>query len=50
MLDDMELTIIHELIHLKLTSLPHSEATRGNEEQAVVGISESLFAIEHQKK
>ena len=26
MLDDMELTIIHELVHLKLTSLPHSEA------------------------
>jgi hypothetical protein len=50
MLDDMELTIIHELIHLKLTSLPHSEASRGSEEQAVVGISESLFALEHQTK
>ena len=31
MLDDMELTIIHELVHLKLTSLPHSEASRGRE-------------------
>ena len=49
MLDDMELTIIHELVHLKLTSLPHSEASRGNEEQAVNGISEALFALEHQK-
>ncbi len=50
MLDDMEMTIIHELVHLKLTSLPHSEASRGSEEQAVNGISEALFALEHQKK
>ena len=50
MLDDMELTIIHELVHLKLTSLPHSEASRGSEEQAVNGISEALFALEHQKR
>jgi hypothetical protein len=50
MLDDMELTIIHELVHLKLTSLPHSEASRGSEEQAVNGISEALFALEHQKQ
>jgi hypothetical protein len=47
MLDDVELTIIHELVHLKLTSLPHSEASRGSEEQAVNGISEALFALEH---
>ncbi len=50
MLDDMELTIIHELVHLKLTSLPHSEASRGSEEQAVNGISEALFALEHQNR
>jgi hypothetical protein len=50
MLDDMEMTIIHELVHLKLTSLPHSEASRGSEEQAVNGISEALFALEHEKK
>ncbi len=50
MLDDMEMTIIHELVHLKLTSLPHSEASRGSEEQAVNGISEALFALEHQKQ
>ncbi len=50
MLDDMELTIIHELIHLKLTSLPHSEASRGSEEEAVNGLSEALFALEHQKQ
>lgn len=47
MLDDMEMTIIHELVHLKLTPLPHSEASRGGEEQAVDGISEALFALEH---
>jgi hypothetical protein len=50
MLDDMEMTIIHELVHLKLTSLPHSEASRGSEEQAVNGVSEALFALEHQKQ
>ena len=50
MLDDMELTIIHELVHLKLTSLPHSEASRGSEEQAVNGISEALFTLEHSKR
>lgn len=49
MLDDMEMTIIHELVHLKLTPLPHSEASRGGEEEAVDGISEALFALEHQK-
>jgi hypothetical protein len=50
MLDDMELTIVHELVHLKLTSLPHSEASRGSEEQAVNGISEALFALDHRKQ
>ncbi len=50
MLDEMEMTIIHELVHLKLTSLPHSEASRGSEEQAVNGISEALFALAHQKQ
>ena len=50
MLDDMEMTIIHELVHLKLTSLPHSEASRGSEEKAVNGISEALFALEYTKK
>jgi hypothetical protein len=49
MLDDMEMTIIHELVHLKLTALPDSEASRGSEEQAVNGFSEALFALEHQK-
>ncbi|HEV2275477.1 MAG TPA: hypothetical protein VGR96_14995 [Acidobacteriaceae bacterium] len=47
MLDDMEFTIIHELVHLELTSLPHSEASRGSEEQAVNGIAGALFALEH---
>jgi hypothetical protein len=50
MLDDIEMTIIHELVHLRLTSLPHSEGNRGSEEQAVNGISEALFSLEHQKQ
>jgi hypothetical protein len=50
MLDDMELTIIHELIHLKLTSLPHSEASRGSEEQAPIVAAtrfRGVFTIAH---
>src|SRR5690349_1728026 len=35
MLDDMEFTVVHELIHLELSSLPRSEASRRDEEYAV---------------
>src|SRR5579864_5837521 len=28
MLDDMEFTVVHELVHLQLSSLPRSEASR----------------------
>lgn len=50
MLDDMGLTLIRELVHLKLTSLSHSEASRGSEEEAVNGLPDALFALAHQKK
>ena len=49
-LDDMELTIVHELVHLELTSLPRSEASRGNEEHAVNGIAEALLGLNREKQ
>jgi len=38
MLQDMELTIVHELVHLELAALPRSQASRSTEEHAVNGI------------
>ena len=49
MLNDMELTIVHELVHLELSSLPRSEASRSNEEHAVSQIAEALLRLDHQK-
>jgi len=45
MLDDMEFTIVHELIHLELASLPKSEASRSTEEHAVNRIAEALIKL-----
>ena len=44
MLDDMEFTIVHELVHLELASLPKSEASRSIEEFAVNRITDALLA------
>lgn len=46
MLDDMELTIVHELVHLDLSSLPRGQASRGSEERAVEGIAEAMLGLE----
>lgn len=43
---DMEFTIVHELVHLELASLPRSEASRGDEEVAVNQMAEALLALE----
>jgi len=48
-LDDMELTIVHELVHLELASLPRSEASRSTEEHAVNGIADALLALDRGK-
>ena len=45
MLDDMEFTIVHELVHLELASLPRSEASRSNEEHAVNRIADALLKL-----
>jgi hypothetical protein len=50
MLDDMELTVVHELVHLELTSLPRSEASRSGEEHAVNGIADALLGLDRRKQ
>jgi len=49
MLDDMELTIVHELVHLELASLPRKEASRSVEEHAVNGIADALLALDRKQ-
>jgi len=45
MLDDMEFTIVHELVHLHLSPLPRSEASRSTEEGVVNEIAETLIKL-----
>lgn len=49
MLADMELTVVHELIHLELSALPRSPASRREEEFAVNRIADALLEVERQK-
>src|SRR5689334_12718313 len=49
MLDDMEFTVVHELIHLELSSLPRSDASRRDEEYAVNQIADALLALDRHK-
>lgn len=46
MLQDMEFTVVHELIHLDLSSLPRSEASRRDEEFAVNRLAEALLNLD----
>ena len=48
-LDDMEFTVVHELIHLELSSLPRSEASRRVEEHAVNRIADALLNLDRNK-
>jgi hypothetical protein len=45
-LRDLEFTLVHELVHLELASLPRSEASRRTEEHAVNRIAEALLALD----
>jgi hypothetical protein len=45
-LNDLEFSIVHELIHLELASLPRSEASRSDEEYAVNRLAEALIKLE----
>ncbi|MGA2712130.1 MAG: hypothetical protein ABSG41_03410 [Bryobacteraceae bacterium] len=49
MLDDMELTVVHELVHLDLAALPHGQASRSSEEQAVNGIAQAMLGLDRKK-
>ena len=49
MLDDMEFTVVHELIHLELSSLPRSDASRRDEEYAVNQIADALLKLDRRK-
>lgn len=48
-LDDMELTVVHELVHLELASLPRSEASPSSEEHAVNRIAEALVKLDRRR-
>jgi hypothetical protein len=45
-LKDQEFTIVHELIHLELVSLPRSEASRSDEEYAINHLADALLESE----
>jgi hypothetical protein len=45
MLDDMEVTVVHELVHIQLAALPRTQASRGNEEHAVVELTSALMNL-----
>ena len=49
MLDDMELTVVHELIHIHLSSLPRKEASRRDEERAVNQLAQALLKLDRRK-
>jgi len=46
---DMERTVVHELIHLELSSLPRSQASRRDEEFAVNRVADALVRLDRQK-
>jgi hypothetical protein len=50
MLDDMEFTVVHELVHLHLASLPHTDASRRPEERAVNELARALIRLAEGKQ
>ena len=46
---DMEFTVVHELIHLELASLPRSDASRSDEEYAVNQMAEAFLRLDRQE-
>jgi hypothetical protein len=47
MLKDMQVTVVHELVHLELASLPVSDADRNNQEYAIDHLTDALLASDH---
>jgi hypothetical protein len=48
-LEDMELTVVHELIHLTLSPLRNATTNRDDEEHAVNQIADALLKLERQR-
>jgi hypothetical protein len=48
-LDDMEFTVVHELVHLDLASMPRSKASRTTEEHAVNQLANALLNLAKKK-
>ena len=46
MLNDMEFTVVHELIHVELSSLRASDANRSEEEDAINQITSTMLALD----
>jgi hypothetical protein len=49
MRDDMEMTVVHELVHLHLSGLPRNESTKAAEEQAVNMLTEALIRLDRRR-
>ena len=49
-LKDMEFTVVHELVHLQLSSLPRNEASRSAEEKAVNTITDALLNLDRREQ
>ena len=49
MLEDLEFTVVHELLHLKLSTLPRSEPNGKDEEIAVNHIANALLFLDRRK-
>lgn len=45
-LEDMEFTLVHELVHLELAALPRSDESRPEEEHAVDRMATALLRLE----
>jgi hypothetical protein len=45
---DMELSVVHELVHLHLSVLPLNKSSRNAEEQVVSMIADALVNLEHE--
>lgn len=44
-MEDIEVTIVHELVHLNLSSLPRTDASRKSEELAVNRLTDALLRL-----
>jgi hypothetical protein len=49
-LEDMELTVVHELVHLTLSPLRSAATNRSEEEHAVTQIADALLKLERQHR